>query len=128
MTENDDSASRPYSRRKFLGQVGAVGAVGAAGIAGPMVGGAAAGAATPKVKGPTLLGKAKRTSPIKTIVVSIQENHSFDHYFGAYLAAKLPKGYGVPAGYTMPDGSGKSVAPFHFTDLTDGNYDPNHDW
>jgi len=92
-----------------------------------MVGGAAAGAATPKAKGPTLLGKAKRTSPVKTIVVSIQENHSFDHYFGMALASELPTGYGVPKGYTMPSGSSK-VAPFHFTQDTDDGYDPNHDW
>jgi phospholipase C len=120
MTDKDANPSRPYSRRRFLGQVGAVGA---AGLSAPLIGGVAAGAATPKAKGPTLLGKAKRTSAVKTIVVSIQENHSFDHYFGKALASKLPKGYGTPSTW---ENSG--IKPWHFTDLTDAGDDPNHDW
>jgi phospholipase C len=83
----------------------------------------AAGAATPKTRGPLLIGKAKRTSPIKTIVVSCQENHSFDHYFGTALASKLPSGYGTPSSF---ENSG--TKPFHMPDLTDEGQDPNHDW
>jgi phospholipase C len=127
MTDNpDDTASPPYSRRKFLVQLGAVGA---AGLAAPLIRDVAVGAATPKAKGPTLLGKAKRTSPIKTIVVSIQENHSFDHYLGSYAAlAKLPGGT-TAAGYGIPKGwKNSNIAPFEFTTLTDNGYDPNHDW
>lgn len=118
MSEHDQGSSRPYSRRKFLGQVGAVGA---AGLAAPVIGGAAAGAATTRAKGPTLLGRAPRTSAVKQIIVSIQENHSFDHYFGSY--SKLPSGYGIPSTW---ENSG--IKPWHFTDLTDNNNDPNHDW
>jgi phospholipase C len=51
----------------------------------------------------------------------MQENHSFDHYFGSYSG--LPSGYGIPANYT----SG-GQAPYHFTTLTDNNNDPNHSW
>jgi phospholipase C len=127
MTEKDADLSRPYSRRKFLRQVGALGA---AGLAAPFAGGALSGAATPRrATGPTLLGKAKRTSPIKTIIISMQENHAFDHYFGSYPAlAKLPggrtnAGYGIPAGW-----SNSGDKPFHFPNLTGNNFDPNHDW
>jgi phospholipase C len=81
----------------------------------------AAGAATPKATGPTLLGRAQKTSAIKTIVISCQENHSYDHYFGSY--SKNPAGYGIPD----PCKCG-SVQPFHFTEDTDDGYDPNHDW
>ena len=51
----------------------------------------------------------------------MQENHSFDHYFGSYSG--LPAGYGTPANYTS-----SGHAPFHFTTLTDNNNDPNHSW
>jgi phospholipase C len=107
----------PYSRRRFLGQVGAAGATG---IAAPVIG--KLGGETTKPLGPRVLGKAIRTSPIKQIVVLCQENHSFDNYVGTY--SKLPAGYGIPANYTKNSG----VLPFHFTNL-EGNFDdPNHDW
>src|ERR1700678_4107591 len=119
MTEEDESAPRhAYSRRKFLGQVGAVGA---AGLAAPLIGSTSSWAATPTAKGPTLLGRAARTSPVKQIVVACQENHAFDHYLGLYSV--LPAGYGIPSAF---ENSG--IKPYHFTDLTDNNNDPNHDW
>jgi phospholipase C len=64
--------------------------------------------------------------PIKHIIVCCQENHSFDSYFGSYSG--LPAGYGIPAGYTQPDGTGGTVAPHHFTNLTTDNTDPGHNW
>jgi phospholipase C len=66
------------------------------------------------------------STPIEHVIVLCQENHSFDSYFGSYPS--LPAGYGIPAGYTQPDGSGGTVAPFHFTDLTTNGRDPYHDW
>jgi phospholipase C len=101
-----------------------MGALGAAGLAGPFLGavggiGSAAGAQV--THGPTLLGRAARTSPVKQIVVLCQENHAFDHYLGAY--SKLPSGYGIPSGW---ENSG--IKPFHFPNLTDNGDDPNHDW
>ena len=54
---------------------------------------------------------AART-PIEHFFVLMQENHSFDNYFGTYPGAK-----GIPRGACMPVGSGRSrtgcVRPFH---------------
>ena len=61
--------------------------------------------------------------PIDTIVVDCQENRSFDHYYGF---APFVGRHGVPAGYTQPDGSGGTVAPFHFTSLSTN--DIRHFW
>jgi phospholipase C len=65
------------------------------------------------------------STPIQHVIVCCQENHSFDSYFGSYSG--LPAGYGIPAGFTQPDGSGGTVAPSHFTNLTTDNADPHHD-
>ena len=69
----------------------------------------------------SLPAKGAGIPQIKTIILLMQENHSFDHYFGSYSG--LPSGWGIPANYT----SGWQ-APFHFTTLTDNNNDPNHSW
>ena len=66
------------------------------------------------------------STPIEHVIVLCQENHSFDSYLGSYSA--LPAGYGIPAAYNQPDGSGGTVAPFHFADLTSDGVDPYHDW
>jgi phospholipase C len=66
------------------------------------------------------------STPIQHIIVCCQENHSFDNYFGSYSG--LPAGFGIPPGFTQPDGRGGTVAPFHFTDLTSDGQDPFHDW
>jgi phospholipase C len=66
------------------------------------------------------------STPIQHIIVCCQENHSFDSYFGSYSG--LPAGYGIPAGFTQPDGQGGTVAPTHFTNLTTDNDDPDHAW
>jgi phospholipase C len=64
--------------------------------------------------------------PIDHIVLLMQENRSFDHYF-----QKLPE-YGqpdvevAPEGYTNPDPEGQPVAPFH--DTPSCFVDTNHDW
>jgi phospholipase C len=65
-------------------------------------------------------------TPIEHIIVCCQENHSTDSYYGTY--AGMPAGFGIPAGYTQPDGQGGTVAPSHFTNLTTDGIDPNHDW
>ena len=41
--------------------------------------------------------------PIKHVIVDCQENRSFDHYYGF---APFAGRYGVPAGYSQPDGQG----------------------
>jgi hypothetical protein len=45
--------------------------------------------------------------PIQRIIVACQENRSFDTYFGYYANAGA---FGVPPGYTQPNGSGGIVA------------------
>ncbi|HUW64615.1 MAG TPA: alkaline phosphatase family protein [Spirochaetia bacterium] len=62
------------------------------------------------------------TSPVNHIIYLIQENHSFDNYFGHYPGAD-----GIPAGTQLPaePGSAASVTPFHLTSL---NHDLPHDW
>jgi phospholipase C len=107
MRGSDTSHPRPYSRRDFLAQSGAL----TAGVL----------AASTARTGPALIGRAKRTSPVKQIIVSCQENHSFDHWFGSF--GELPAGYGIPRDWVKG-----GIAPFHFKNLTGDNFDPNHDW
>ena len=70
-------------------------------------------------------GPQGEESPIKHLIISCQENRSFDHYFG-YARQVQAKGYGPPAGYTQPDAAGARHAPFEFTQLS--TTDPPHSW
>ena len=45
---------------------------------------------------------------IQHVVMIMQENRSFDTYFGTYPGAN-----GIPAGVCLPDPEGGCVAPFH---------------
>lgn len=67
-----------------------VGTLGLAGVASPFVAAAA----------------SKTSMPIKHVVVDMQENRSFDHYFGF---APFVGRFGVPNGYAQPDGAGGLV-------------------
>src|SRR6266581_3210419 len=60
---------------------------------------------------------------IKHIVIACQENRSFDTYFGYYEKAR---NFGIPAGYSLPDGKGGKATPhkFHIYDTAD----IKHDW
>ncbi len=49
--------------------------------------------------------------PIDHILIACQENRTFDAYFGCYPRAGQ---FGMPVGYTLPDGDGGSVQPYHF--------------
>ncbi|HEV2360338.1 MAG TPA: alkaline phosphatase family protein, partial [Acidimicrobiales bacterium] len=118
MTDNTELSSvSPYSRRRFLGQAAAA----AAGVvATPIIGSGLAGAS--KVRGHLITSKPRAgATPIKQIVVCCQENHSYDHYFGSYSGN--PAGYGIPSSFP-----GWTTKPFHFTNLIDNGFDPNHDW
>lgn len=65
------------------------------------------------------------TTPIEHVIVAVQENRSFDHYFG-FNSAVLASGYGVPDGWGQRDGQGGTVYPYHLTSpITD---DPAHQW
>jgi phospholipase C len=69
------------------------------------------------------IGNTSRGIPINHVVVDMQENRSFDHYFGF---APFVGQYGVPAGYSQPDGNGGTVKPYHFTSLA--TPDVGHSW
>ena len=62
-------------------------------------------------------------TPLRHVVISMQENRSFDHYFGY---APWIGTFGPPRGYSQPDGLGGSVVPYRFTSLSTA--DITHDW
>ena len=66
-------------------------------------------------------------SPIEHIVVAMQENRSFDHYFG-YAPAVQAAGFGPPPGFSQPNpgGTPDPVEPYRFFDLSTS--DIPHDW
>src|SRR3954464_12012081 len=66
-------------------------------------------------------------TPIEHIVVPMQENRSFDHYYG-YSPLAQEKGFGPPAGFSQPNPGGDPdpVEPYRFTEL--GTPDIPHDW
>src|SRR6266849_6181377 len=111
-TMDERILGQPISRRGLLKVAGSIGI---AGLASPWVS-AAKVAASAKASAP-------RKIPIKHIVVDMQENRSFDHYYGF---APFVGRYGVPAHYSQPDGHGGSVAPYHFTSLS--TQDIGHNW
>jgi phospholipase C len=64
-------------------------------------------------------------SPIRNLVISCQENRSFDHYFG-YAPQVQASGFGPPPGYSQPDSSGGRHVPFEFTSTS--TPDISHSW
>ena len=74
-----------------------------------------------------------RLSDIEHVVIFVQENRSFDHYFGTYRAVR---GFSDPAGgafaqpgYPAP-GFGGRLMPFHLDTTKNGEctHDITHDW
>ncbi len=64
--------------------------------------------------------------PVEHIVVLMQENRSFDHYFQKLPEFGQPDVDVAPPGFTNPDASGNPVAPFHDTQFC--FVDTNHEW
>ena len=64
--------------------------------------------------------------PVQHIIVLMQENRSFDHYFGHLPAAGKSDVDGTPAGASNPDGAGGTVTPFHMD--TYCTVDTEHSW
>ncbi|HLY16607.1 MAG TPA: alkaline phosphatase family protein [Bryobacteraceae bacterium] len=58
---------------------------------------------------------------IQQFVFIMQENRSFDHYFGTYPGAE-----GIPPGVCVPNKGGPCVAPYH--DSATVNQGGAHDW
>lgn len=59
--------------------------------------------------------------PIRHFILVMQENRSFDHYFGTMEGVD-----GITPGMSNPDASGAPVEPFHTTDYC--VEDPEHGW
>jgi phospholipase C len=66
-------------------------------------------------------------TPIEHIIISCQENRSFDHYFG-YAPQVQAAGFGPPPGFSQPNPGGvpDPVEPYRFTELE--TPDVPHDW
>lgn len=72
---------------------------------------------------PPAVNDARHTKRIDHIIFLIQENHSFDNYFGTFSGANgLSQGIKIPLAPGLP---GK-VSPFHFTFAL--SHDLNHSW
>ena len=70
--------------------------------------------------------RARRGAPpIRNLVISCQENRSFDSYFG-YAPEVQRRGFGPPPGFSQPDASGVRHPVFHRTALRSA--DPRHTW
>ncbi|MFF3490556.1 phosphocholine-specific phospholipase C [Streptomyces sp. NPDC002795] len=102
------------NRRRFLQITGA--AAGTAGVAGGIA------ALSDSIDRAAAIPAARRSGTlddVEHIVVLMQENRSFDHYFGAM---KGVRGFGDPRPVTLPsgksvwhqaDGAGKETLPYH---------------
>src|SRR5467141_1805861 len=94
--------------------------------------------------GGTSLGPSvcSKLTDIEHVVIFIQENRSFDHYFGTYKGAR---GFSDPHPQLLPDGSGLNVffqpgydqpdygghlLPFHLESFNAGEcaHDVDHEW
>jgi phospholipase C len=119
------------SRRRFLQYTG-LGAAAAATVG--MGAGTAAAATTPAAKG-LPKGFSGTIADVKHVVLLMQENRSFDHYFGTLRGVR---GFGdkqvlsYPNGTTIfqqPDPARTDLGyllPYNLTDQTDGDLD--HSW
>ena len=66
-----------------------------------------------------------RATPIQHVIIAVQENRAFDHYYG-FNPAVVASGFGVPAGYSQPDGQGGTAYPNLLTSPITA--DPAHQW
>ena len=70
---------------------------------------------------------APQPLPITHLVVLVQENHSFDSYFGRFADATGLDTEGFPDDFTNVDGTGQVLAPQAATSSC-LNMDPPHQW
>jgi phospholipase C len=96
-----------FNRRRFIG--GAAGAAAAAGVFSGLPSGMAEALTAPRKRG--------KLDDVEHVVILMQENRSFDHYFGSMRGVR---GFGDQTALTLP--GGKSV--FHQPDAkrSDGGY------
>ena len=67
---------------------------------------------------------------IKHIIIFVQENRSFDNYFGQLGAYRATKGFtdafdGTPVGWAMPDKAGVLTPAYHFSTVCHENLPPS---
>ena len=65
--------------------------------------------------------------PIKHLIVVMNENRSFDHYFGKLADEGQPEAEGFPSTFSNKDRSGAAVKPYHAA-TTCISPDPPHGW
>jgi phospholipase C len=100
--EQDQFSPGQITRRSLLAGMGV--GIGLAAAA-PLAGSPSAAAGT-DYRGRSRRGKRV---PVDHVVVCLQENRSFDHYFGAAAWAGR---FGIPEDYAVPKGSGDVQRPF----------------
>ncbi|MFY9773218.1 MAG: alkaline phosphatase family protein, partial [Trebonia sp.] len=126
--------SRPdVSRRRFLQYtgLGAAAAIGATGCTAAAGGGGSSAAAKPTLPN----GWTGTIADVQHVVILMQENRSFDHYFGTLRgvrgfgdkqALRYQNGTGI---FQQPDKTRTDLGyllPYNLTDQTDGDLD--HGW
>src|ERR1700740_2606823 len=107
-------------------------ATGAAGLTGSMLPGCGGHPGMPPVPGTSTCAKI---TDVEHVVILIQENRSFDHYFGSYRGVR---GFSDQSmAFQQPDPSTTSsspvgtLLPFHLDTLTTNaacTHDITHDW
>ena len=61
--------------------------------------------------------RVEAKTPIEHLVVLLQENHTFDNYFGTFPGADgIPANTCMPVDPTSPSASSQCIAPFHIGD------------
>ncbi|HEX4757841.1 MAG TPA: alkaline phosphatase family protein [Terracidiphilus sp.] len=123
--------STRMTRRELL-KIGAV--TGAAGLAGPLLSGCGGTTGRSTVTGSGSTACAKVTD-IDHVVILIQENRSFDHYFGSYRGvrgfAEKSSAFQQPYPANTSNAPAGVLLPFHL-DTTKANaacsHDITHDW
>jgi phospholipase C len=68
-----------------------------------------------------------QTLPVRHVIILMQENRSFDHYFGRLQTSGQPDADGIPDGYGNRDREGRWVSPFHLPSTCLPG-DPPHQW
>jgi phospholipase C len=131
---NSDEPRNPLSRRRFLQYTG----LGAAATAAVGIGGGPAAAATGAGSAASSAlpkGWSGTIADVKHVVILMQENRSFDHYFGTLRGVR---GFGDKQALTYQNGTTVFqqpdpartdlgyLLPYNLTDQTDGDLD--HGW
>jgi phospholipase C len=106
------AGSEGFTRGAFLRRSGAAGAA----LLGGSVWATATAAARARRRGDPAIGH---------LVISCQENRSFDSYYG-FAPEVQRRGFGPAPGFSQPDGAGGARPAFHQT--APGSGDPHHTW